>query len=191
MLSMMKAEDPRALEETARTLNAGGVALIPTDTVYGLAAHPRFPRAVERLYAIKNRDARKPVAMLAADAEAVAACGAALSGAALALARKHWPGALTLVLPCGGGFEGFRVPDSDFARALCAECGGLLRVTSANISGCAAARDAAAALADVGLSCDIAVDGGPAKLGAASTVARFASPSAPPEVLRPGPVDLS
>lgn len=190
-MRLIKAEDPCALDETARVLSRGGVALIPTDTVYGIAAHPRFPAAVERLYAAKKRDARKPVALLAASAAAVSAFGAALEGRALALARLHWPGALTLVLPCGGGFEGFRVPDSKFARDLCERCGGVLRVSSANISGSEAAADAAAALAALGAECDIAVDGGPAAVGAASTVVKFASAGAVPEILRAGPVEIA
>ncbi len=179
-----------ALEETAAVLNAGGVAVIPTDTVYGLAARPDFPAAVERLYAIKHRDARKPIAMLASGPGAVRAAGAELCGEAERLAERHWPGALTLVLRCGDACEGFRVPANTFARRLAALCGGLLRATSANLSGCAAAADAPAALEAVGLSCDIAVDGGPAVFGAASTVVRFAGPFSPPEILRPGPVRI-
>ncbi len=187
-MRFLKTDDPRAVEETAAALLAGGVAAIPTDTVYGLAAHPGRPEAVERLYSIKGRDRRKPIALLADCAGSVERFGAVLSGAAADLARAHWPGALTLVLPCGGGFEGFRVPDCAFARELAAACGGVLRVTSANLSGCAAAQDAPAALAAVGLSCDIVADGGPARAGVASTVVRFASAGAPPEVLRQGPV---
>ena len=70
--------DEVGLEAAAAALLSGGVAVIPTDTVYGLAAHPAHPAAVERLYAIKGRDSRKPIALLAADADAVAAFGAAL-----------------------------------------------------------------------------------------------------------------
>ena len=89
------------LDAAADILNRGGVAVIPTDTVYGLAAHPAYPAAVERLYAIKGRDERKPIALLAADGRAVETFGATLPPAAAALASERWPGALTLVLPCG------------------------------------------------------------------------------------------
>ena len=67
-----------ALCEAAELLNAGGVAVIPTDTVYGLAAHPAFPDAVERLYSIKGRDKGKKIALLAADAAAVETFGCGL-----------------------------------------------------------------------------------------------------------------
>ena len=60
-----------AFEKAAEVLNGGGVAVIPTDTVYGLAARPDCAAAVERLYTIKNRAAQKPIALLASDVAAI------------------------------------------------------------------------------------------------------------------------
>ncbi|MBE6381487.1 MAG: threonylcarbamoyl-AMP synthase [Lentisphaerae bacterium] len=192
----MVACDEHALGEVARILNAGGVAVIPTDTVYGLAAHPAFPQAVDRLYTIKGREAKKPIALLAADAKSVTDAGFALSGRAAKLARDFWPGALTMVLARdpsaqGGAFaqtEGFRVPAHGWTRRLITACGGVLRVTSANLSGAKAATDAKAALEDVGLSADIVVDDGESPGGVASTVVRFDGDS--PVVLRQGAVAI-
>ena len=172
------------LDAAADVLNRGGVAVIPTDTVYGLAAHPAHDAAVERLYSIKGRDARKPIALLAADAGAVAAFGASLPSAAAEQAAKRWPGALTLVLPCGDGFEGFRVPDHAWTRRLLAKCGGTLRVTSANLSGQRPATDAPQALADVGLSADLVVDDGISPGGVPSTVIKV-MPDGTMQTLRP------
>ena len=172
------------LDAAADVLNRGGVAVIPTDTVYGLAAHPAHPDAVERLYSIKGRDARKPIALLAADADAVAAFGATLPPAAAALAATRWPGALTLVLPCGDGAEGFRVPDHAWTRRLLAKCGGTLRVTSANLSGQRPATDAPQALADVGLSADLVIDDGVSAGGVPSTVVKVL-PDGTLQTLRP------
>lgn len=163
------------LDAAANTLNRGGVVVIPTDTVYGLAAHPSFPKAVERLYTIKGRAAAKPIALLAADRDAVTAFGATLPPAAAALADEQWPGALTLVLPCGDSFEGFRIPDHAWTRRLLARCGGVLRVTSANMSGCRPATDAPAALADVGLSADLVMDDGLSPGGVPSRVIRVSA----------------
>ena len=160
--------DDAALDAVAAMLNAGGVAVIPTDTVYGLAAHPAFPTAEERLYSIKGRDRGKKIALLAADVAAVETFGFVLPPKAKALAAKHWPGALTLVV----GDEGFRVPDHAWTRRLLAACGGVLRVTSANLSGGQPATDAPQALADVGLSADLVVDDGPSSGGVPSTVVR-------------------
>ena len=177
--------DEAALDAAAAVLNAGGVAVIPTDTVYGLAAHPGFPDAVERLYSIKGRERRKKIALLAADAAAVEAFGYPLPSAAKKLAAKHWPGALTLVL----GEEGFRVPDHVWTRRLLAACGGVLRVTSANLSGGQPATDAPQALAEVGLSADLVVDDGPSSGGVPSTVVRVCE-GGEIEILRPGAILL-
>ena len=168
--------DEEGLEAAAKVLLAGGVAVIPTDTVYGLAAHPDFPEAVERLYTIKGREAKKPIAMLAADVDA--------TPVRHTLAEK-WPGGLTIVFDG----EGYRVPDHDWTRRLLAKCGGLLRVTSANLSGQRAATDAPQALADVGLSADIVVDDGVSHGGVPSTVVRVAADGGI-EVLRQGGVEI-
>ena len=172
--------DEEGLEAAAKVLLAGGVAVIPTDTVYGLAAHPDFPEAVDRLYTIKGREAKKPIALLAADVEVVERFGYQITGKACELV-KHWPGGLTLILSKStlnsqlstlNSAEGFRVPDHGWTRRLLAKCGGLLRVTSANLSGQRAATDAPQALADVGLSADIVVDDGISPGGVPSTVVK-------------------
>lgn len=168
----MHAPTPETIATTARLLRAGGVAVIPTDTVYGIAAHPACASAVGRICTIKGRPTGKPIALLAADMHAVLAFGAALPPAAQRLAAAYWPGALTLVLPCGGAYEGFRVPDHDATRALLAACGGTLRVTSANLSGAMPACSAVDALNDVGLVADLVIDGGVSPGGVASTVVK-------------------
>ena len=177
---LVKADEP-GLADAARVLNAGGVVVIPTDTVYGLAAHPAFPAAVDRLYTIKGREAGKPIALLAADAAAVRAFGYAVPEKL----AKLWPGALTVVV----GPEGFRVPDHAWTRELLRRCGGVLRVTSANLSGRRAATDAPQALAEVGLSADLVVDDGISPGGVPSTVVRVKDDGAY-EILRPGPVEV-
>ena len=172
--------DEAGLAAAAETLLSGGVAVIPTDTVYGLAAHPGRPAAVDRLYTIKARDAHKPIALLASDADGAASF---VGAAAAAVGRKRWPGALTVVAQG----EGVRVPDHGWTRRLVAACGGALRVTSANLSGRRAATDAEDALKDVGLSADLVVDDGVSPGGAASTVVRVADDGVL-TVLRDGPV---
>jgi len=171
--------DAAGLEAAANALKAGGVVVIPTDTVYGLAAHPDFPAAVDRLYTIKARDAKKPIALLANDAEGAAKF---VGADAARLGGRYWPGALTVVAQG----EGVRVPDHDWTRRLIAACGGALRVTSANLSGRRAATDAPQALADIGLSADVVVDDGVSPGGTASTVVRLEAGRL--TVLRPGPV---
>ena len=171
--------DAAGLDAAAATLLGGGVAVIPTDTVYGLAAHPGFSEAVSRLYTIKARDAGKPIALLASDA---AGAERFVAAEAAAVGARHWPGALTVV----AHGEGVRVPDHEWTRELISRCGGALRVTSANMSGRRPATDAPAALAEVGLSADLVVDGGTSPGGAASTVVKVENGEI--AVLRRGPV---
>lgn len=101
------------------------------------------------------------------------------------LAERHWPGALTMVV----GGEGFRVPAHAWTRRLIAVCGGVLRVTSANLSGGQPATDAPQALADVGLSADVVVDDGPSPGGVPSTVVSVGD-AGKIEVLRKGSVSV-
>ena len=168
--------DDVGLAEAADVLLRGGVAVIPTDTVYGLAAHPDCAAAVDRLYTIKGREARKPIALLASDASATPVVHP--------LTAK-WPGGLTIVYDG----EGYRVPDHEWTRALLRKCGGLLRVTSANLSGQRPATDAEAALADVGLSADLVVNDGVSPGGVASTVVHV-SPAGELTVLRQGALQI-
>ena len=177
-MKIVKA-DAAGMEAAVEILKNGGVAVIPTDTVYGLAAHPDFPAAVERLYTIKARDAKKPIALLASDA---AGAEKFVGAEASAVGGRHWPGALTVVAQG----EGVRVPNHDWTRRLIAACGGALRVTSANLSGRRAATDAPQALRDIGLSADLVVDDGVSPGGTASTVVKVEDGRL--TVLREGPV---
>ncbi len=157
----------------ARILTQGGVVILPTDTVYGIACHPAFPDALRRIYRIKARDAGKPVAFLASGTEPPARYGARFSQAAQAFAARFWPGALTIVADCGGATEAFRVPGGNLAREIIEACGGLLRVTSANPSGAPAAVSAQdASVLAIADQCDLVIDDGPAEAGIASTVVR-------------------
>ena len=180
-------------QKAADVLNRGGVVVIPTDTVYGLAARPDFPAAVDRLYTIKGRELKKPIALLASDLASVERFGYPLVGRARELAVKYWPGALTMVIPSKDPTrqaEGFRIPDHQETRALIAACGGVLRVTSANLSGQRPATDAPQALADVGLSSDYVIDDGISPGGVPSTVIRVL-PNGDIEVLRAGAIAIS
>jgi L-threonylcarbamoyladenylate synthase len=160
--------DESGLEATANILLKGGVAVIPTDTVYGLAAHPDFPGAVMRLYTIKGREEKKPIAFLVSSIDAAQRKVGEFSAAARSLALERWPGAFTMVV----AGEGLRIPDHEWTRRLIERCGGLLKVTSANLSGQRPASDASAALKEVGLDADIVVDDGVSPGGKPSTVVK-------------------
>ena len=91
------------IRRAAETVASGGLAVVPTETVYGVAADAGNSAAMERLYALKGRPAGKPVARMVYGAEALEGAGVEATEAARRLARRFWPGALTLVLPVAGG----------------------------------------------------------------------------------------
>jgi L-threonylcarbamoyladenylate synthase len=148
--------DPDSLALAAAALRAGTVVAIPTDTVYGLAADPSQPQAVERLFALKKRPSDVALPVLVAGREQVSAVAGPLDGAAERLAGRYWPGPLTLVVPRRPSFTadlggppsarqtvGVRWPDHLVVQALCRELGPLA-VTSANRHGGPPATRAAA-----------------------------------------------
>ncbi len=162
------------IDEAAQALKQGQLVIVPTDTVYGVAADPDSPAACHRLAEAKGRDADKPVALLADDVPAVIQRSGPLGPAERCLAEAFWPGPLTLVLDMpDGGTEGFRVPDSDVTRALLRACGGVLRVSSANLSGEPAALTAQAAADAIGDRVAVVIDDGPVTGGRASSVVRI------------------
>lgn len=160
------------MEEAARALLRGELVIVPTETVYGLAADGRVPGAVERIFAAKGRPDDKPVPWLAAGVEEVRKAGARVDGAAGRLARRYWPGPLTLVLDTPDGAKGFRVPAYAAALALLRRVGGVLAVTSANRSGEAPALTAQDALRALGETVAVVLDAGPSPGGVPSTVVK-------------------
>lgn len=186
MLRFSSPLSSEQLETIARCLQQGGVILMPTDTVYGIAAHPDHPEAIARLFSLKQRSATKAIQLLAASFDALTALPLVISAATQRAADQFWPGPLTLVIPTrSGSTEGIRIPQDATARALCAAAGGLLRCTSANASGAApalTAEDAAAALPEA----DILVDGGPSQGGVSSTVAQLTDSTL--TLFRQGPI---
>ncbi len=186
----LRTSDPSACESAAAILLNGGVAIIPTDTVYGLAAHPGHPDAVARLHTLKARGNPKPIALLIDAPATLARFTRDLPPRAATLAQRFWPGPLTLVLDTSASAEGFRVPDHAFCRELLARCGGALRVTSANLTGQLPATSAATALEALGLTADLLLDDGPSPGGRASTVIRIA-PDNLPVLLREGAIPFA
>ena len=180
--------DPAAIRRAADLLRAGELVIVPTETVYGVAARADSPAALAKLCAAKGRDEAKRIAFFAAGLAAVRAAGAQVDEIAERLAAAFWPGPLTLVLPNGaGGWDGFRVPDHPVALAWLRELGDVApAVTSANRSGQPPALTAADAWAALAPHVALALDAGPVAVGAASTVVKISAGTI--EILRPGPV---
>jgi L-threonylcarbamoyladenylate synthase len=151
--------DIQTLERAKAVLDAGGLVIVPTETVYGIACDPAVPGAMKRLVAAKGRDGGKPVARLAADGGQVKAASKGWNAGLEALASTYWPGPLTIVLETSDGWTGYRVPDHAVAIGLAKLCGRTLALTSANLSGNPDTKTAQEAIAAV--RADLALDSGP------------------------------
>jgi L-threonylcarbamoyladenylate synthase len=184
----------RPVDEAVRALLAGGVVLLPTDTVYGLAVAASVPGSVAQLFALKGRQRDVPIAVLVAGpSQAWALAAEPLPEAARRLAARWWPGPLTLVVARAPGWDvdiggsgetvGVRCPDHGLVQALCRAVGPLA-TTSANRHGEAPAATAQAAAAAVGHT-GLVIDEGPLE-GAPSTVVDCTV--SPVRVLREGAV---
>ena len=160
----------RVAEQAASLLQGGALVVIPTDTVYGLAAAYNQPQAEQRMFGVKGRDPAKPVPLLASDLRYVQELARHLSQAESRLASAFWPGPLTLVVQTASGAEGCRIPDHGVAIEVIRAAGGLLRVTSANRSGEPPALTAEEALRALGSAADLYLDAGPSAGGVPSTV---------------------
>jgi L-threonylcarbamoyladenylate synthase len=195
----MRAEilllDERSIRRAASSVRRGGLVVFPTDTVYGLGCDPLNQAAVRRLFEAKGRES-KPVPVLCSSTERAAEL-VKLSPAAMELATRHWPGALTIVAPTrravpsqltqGKDTLGVRVPAHSGALELISSCGGMLTGTSANLSGHPSARTAAEAMDQLGNGVDVILDGG--KLtGTESTVVQVIGPEV--TLLRSGPIGV-
>lgn len=184
-----------AADRVADVLSAGGVAVIPTDTVYGLAACPDDPEAVARLFDLKGRSTDVPIAVLCATPVQALSLAGTVDAEAARLAGEHWPGPLTLVLPRHPDLDwslgepsqtiGVRCPDHPLVRAVAGRIGPIA-VTSANRHGEPTPADAASAAASLTAAVDLVVDGGTLP-GAASSVIRVLDGET--TVLRAGPIE--
>lgn len=161
--------DPALVARAASILAEAGTVLLPTDTVYGLAARPDHPQAVARIFALKDRPAQKALPVMVASTGQLSALGALIDAPVRRLmASPFCPGPLTLALGldssrapewlAGRDEFAFRMPDDPFLLALLAKAGPLL-VTSANRSGMPTPQTIDAALAQLTGAPDLVVEG--------------------------------
>lgn len=188
---------PAVLEEASRTLAAGGVVVLPTDSVYGIgcAAMSGNP-GHERIFAIKRRERSQTLPWLVADASDLLVYGHGVPGWALRLADDLWPGALTLVVAASSsvpveyraanGTVALRVPDSTLVRELARRVGPLA-TTSANTHGQEAATSGTGIEPRIVEQADLTLDAGPAPVGQASTIVDCTCET--PRILREGALE--
>lgn len=184
-----------SLDAAVRAIRRGGVVVIPTDTVYGLACDPANTAAVSRIYAIKRRPDRLQLTLLAASLADIET-DVDLSPAARTLAAAYWPGALSIIctlssrrwaIPRDGTTLSVRVPAHPTTLELLRRTGPLA-TTSANRHGDPTAATAAEAMATLGGEVDAVLDGG-RSAGLASTIIDCTTTT--PRVLRDGPISAA
>jgi L-threonylcarbamoyladenylate synthase len=184
------------IEKAAGVLRAGGLVAVPTETVYGLGANAEDRAAVTRVFQVKGRPAAHPLIVHIGDAERLGDWAGHVPATAAALARRFWPGPLTLVLrraprvplEVTGGLEtvAVRMPGHPVALALLAAFGGGVAAPSANRFGSVSPTTAAHVRAELGDGVDFVLDGGPCQVGVESTIIDATGET--PSILRPGGV---
>jgi len=191
---VISTDHPNAIQIAVEILKNGGTVAFPTDTVYGLGTDAFSATAINQLFAIKEREQDRAIAVLIGSIDQLSEVTENPSQAALKLAHTHWPGALTLVVPRHSQMPsnlsplptlGIRIPDHPFALALL-QAAGPLAVTSANLSGQPNTTTAEQVLGQLNQRIDLLLDGGETPGGVPSTVVDMTGTE--PVVLRQGPV---
>lgn len=184
------APSDEQIASLASLLRGGAVALLPTDTIYGLHAVATHEEAVGRIVALKGRDQDKPLVVLGASREDLAAIGAELPISCRAALDELWPGPLTAIVPLkrpvaasrGASSLGIRVPAVSWLRQLLRATGPLAS-TSANLSGQPPITDPQELSSDLQNSLDAIVDCGRLS-GDPSTIVDFTGDE--PRLIRSG-----
>lgn len=196
MTEVRPAGDPQAILEALEVLRLGGLVAFPTDTVYGLGALVSEPRSIRQLYAVKGRAGNKAIPILLSDPAELFQVAAEVTPWVARLAKRFWPGPLTLVVPrrpdlpeelSAQATVGVRMPDHPDALRLLQKTGPLA-VTSANLSGQPSATTAQEVLDYLGGLIPLILDGGLTPGGISSTVVDCTTPD--PVILRPGPISM-
>ena len=189
-----------AISEAARLILEGQPVAVPTETVYGLAADATNAEAVARIYAAKGRPSFNPLIVHVPDLAAAERIGV-FSEQARALAKAHWPGPLTLVVPLrsGSGIAALvtaglpsialRVPAHPAIQALLTACDRPLAAPSANASGLISPTRASHVVASLGGKIELVIDGGATQRGIESTI--IAATGGPLRLLRRGPIEIT
>lgn len=182
-----------AIPKAAAGVREGQLAVLPTDTLYGVGADAFIPAAVAALLAAKGRGRDMPPPVLIADPSVLDAIATDVPDWARALVARYWPGPLTLVLEAQhslawdlGDTQGtvaVRMPDDEVALALLREVGPMA-VSSANRTGYPASRTVVEAASQLGAAVTYYLDGGPVRGGLASTIVDCTG--ADPVILREG-----
>jgi L-threonylcarbamoyladenylate synthase len=185
------------INKAVRVIQAKGVIIYPTETLYGLGAHPLFPEAMQRIYAIKGRAASKPIPFLIKDEEMLSNLVEEVPPLGRELIKRYWPGALTLIFRAKKGLEpplrgkdntiGLRISSHPVARGIVQALDAPLTSTSANLAGAEDLLDGKELAPVFGNKVDLILDAGKVA-GIGSTVVDLTIESA--RVVRQGMIRI-
>jgi len=193
---IVSANSPDAINFALDILEDGGLVAFPTDTVYGVGSLVFDGKAIESIYAAKDRPIEKAIPVLIADADDMDKVGLDIPDIARRIAARFFPGPLTCIIPkqptlpsavSATSTVGVRVPDHKVARALL-RAAGPMAVTSANISSQPSPSTADEVFAQLNGRIPLIIDGGKTPGGVPSTVVDCASDEI--KILREGPISL-
>ena len=182
-MSTVLTIDDASLREAREIVNRGGVIVVPTDTVYGIACDPFNEDAVDRIYEVKRRPRSKALQILVPSVESLESLGLVLPAALESLSAALLPGPFSPIAvaeegcslatvrrePDGSSSQAIRVPDSDVSRSVLMKTGALA-ASSANRSGGRSPQSVEEAVDALGDDVDLYLDGGPTSSHVASTV---------------------
>ena len=188
---ILSIRDPAAIKQAVTALEAGDLVIMPTDTIYGLAALPRSPGSISRIYEVRARKPEPAIPFLMTDSGYMETL-ARPTPVAQRLAQRFWPGALTLILAPGPNLGAMlraspialRVPHYPDVIPLLEATGGYLMVTGAIRSGYPPAITAQEAADFFAEEVGLILDGGQSPFGIPSTIVDCVA--SPPQVLRRG-----
>ena len=191
---LLSAGDSKTPEIAAEIIKQGGLVAIPTETVYGLGANGLDPKAVAKIFEAKGRPQDNPLILHVSETKEIENFCHSIPESAYKLAKKFWPGPLTMVLPArdtvpkcttaGLPTVAVRCPDNAVTREIIRLSGCPIAAPSANISGKPSTTTAAHVMHDHNGKIDAVVDGGPCRVGLESTIVDLTEDR--PRLLRPG-----
>jgi L-threonylcarbamoyladenylate synthase len=194
---ILPIDDPQAILAAENIIKQGGLIAFPTDTIYGVAADPFNPEALEKVYMVKERPDEKALPVLIGDLSQLNDLVSTIREDVFKIAASFWPGALTLVLPKAPSIPaelsayptiGVRMPDLAFALSLLKQTGPLA-TTSANISNGPNPISAQDVIDQLGGRIDLILDGGQTPGHIASTVVDATTMDY--KILREGPIRMT
>jgi tRNA threonylcarbamoyl adenosine modification protein (Sua5/YciO/YrdC/YwlC family) len=187
------APEPWLVARAVDVLRKGGVAVVPTDTVYGLACGLEFPASIKRIYELKNLDPKKPLALLVADMTTIGTYARGVTTPVFRMMKRVLPGPYTFIFNASPEVPkimlrkrrtiGIRMPDNPILLAVLEELGTPLMTTSIRTRDDDFINDPITIEEVYGPRVDLLIDGGPLK-PEPSTVVDFSSGE--PEILREG-----